>query len=134
MCPLAGCQLWYKPPKILKILLSLQWLDDAHVLESLNGEQLMQSGLQQLSGATHRNSISYSVSWIIVVQMYAHGFKLKRNTWFLKFTNLTYLTKKVCWLNVGPLEPSKNWDPLFGELGPPFCSLKWSYLPNRSDL
>ena len=32
---------------------------------------------------------------------------------------------------VGQLEPSENWDHLFGELGPPCFSLKWSYLPDK---
>ena len=29
------------------------------------------------------------------------------------------------------MEPSENWDHLFGELGPPCFSLKWSYLPDK---
>ena len=29
------------------------------------------------------------------------------------------------------MEPSENWDHLFGELGPPSFSLKWSYLPDK---
>ena len=32
---------------------------------------------------------------------------------------------------VRQLEPSENWDHLFGGLGPTCCSLKWSYLPNK---